>query len=251
MNTFHRLGLAGLAALTACSSDGPSRAEEDAKASDVFSQKGVRYMEEGRLDLARKDFERALEFDSGNSEAHNAMAVLHERLNRPDEARTHYQRAVSLKEDNYAAVNNYSRFLCTHGEPEEGIRQLRRVLNSNLYNYPWIALTNLGLCYKSAGRMAEAEQAFHQAIDRQPGFSPALLEMAYIRFASGDFMNTRAFLQRYAAAAPHTAETLWLAVRVEDALDNARGAHDYLQQLRSRFPNAPETAQSRQQLPGK
>lgn len=250
--TFTRwLGLALLAALTACSSDGPSRAEEKARASDVFLRKGVRYMEDGRLDQARQDFERALDFDSGNSEAHNAMAVLQERLNKPDAARKHYERAVSLNEANYAAVNNYSKFLCLHGEQDEGIQLLHRVLNSNLYGHPWVAQTNLGICYKSAGRLAEAEQAFRQAVEQQPAFSPALLEMAQISFASQDYMKARAFLQRYTSGAPHSAETLWLAVRIEEALGNGRARHDYLQQLRTRFPNAPETDLSRQQFPGK
>lgn len=251
MTLFRWLGPALLAALAACSSDGPSRAEENAKASDVFARKGVSYMEDGRLDLALKDFERALEFDSGNSEAHNAMAVLQERLNKPDEARKHYKRAVSLNEANYGAVNNYSKFLCLHGEQDEGVQLLQGVLNSNLYGHPWVAQTNLGICYKSAGRLAEAEQAFRQAVDQQPAFSPALLEMAQISFASQDYMKARAFMQRYTAGAPHSAETLWLAVRIEEALGNERARHDYLQQLRSRFPNAPETDLSRQQFPGK
>lgn len=245
------VGLALLTLLSACSSDGPRRAEEGAKASDVFVRKGVRYMDDGRLDLALKDFDRALEFDSDNSEAHNAMAVLQERLNNPDEARKHYKRAVSLNEANYAALNNYSKFLCLHGEQEEGIDLLRGVLNSNLYGLPWVAQTNLGICYKSASQMAEAEQAFRQAIDRQPGFSPALLELAQISFASQDYMKARAFLQRYTGGAPHSAETLWLAVRIEEALGNERARHDYLQQLRSRFPNAPETLLGTQQFPGK
>ncbi|HLF98561.1 MAG TPA: type IV pilus biogenesis/stability protein PilW [Methylococcaceae bacterium] len=251
MTLFRRWGLALLALLAACSSDGPSRAEENAKASDVFTRKGVRYMEDGRLDLALQDFERALDFDSGNSEAHNAMAVLQERLNKPDEARKHYKRAVSLNEANYAAVNNYSKFLCLHGEQEEGVQLLLGVLNSNLYGHPWVAQTNLGICYKTAGRMAEAEQAFRQAIDQQPAFSPALLEMAQVSFASQDYMKARAFLQRYTVGTPHNAETLWLAVRIEEALGNERSRHDYLQQLHSRFPNAPETDLSRQQFPGK
>jgi type IV pilus assembly protein PilF len=251
MTMHHLLALAILLVLTACASDGPSRAEEKAKASDVFVRKGVNYMEDGRFDLALHDFKHALEFDSGNSEAHNAMAVLHERLNKPEAARSHYKRAVSLNGDNYAAVNNYSRFLCAHGDTEEGIQELRRVLNYNLYNNPWMALTNLGICYKSAGRMADAEQAFRQAIERQPTFSPALLEMAQISFANQEFMKARAFLQRYASSAPQTAETLWLAVRIEEALGNMHGAHEYSQQLRSRFPNTPEAELSRQQFPGK
>jgi type IV pilus assembly protein PilF len=248
--TLGRLALVGALALTACSGDGVIRSEENAKASMLYVRKGVSYMEDGRLELALNDFEHALDLDSGNSEAHNAMAVLQERLNNPDEARSHYQRAVSLNESNFAAINNYGKFLCLHGETEDGIQQLQRVLNSHLYTNPWKALTNLGICYKSAGRMADAEQVFRLAIEQQPGFAPALLEMAQIGFANGEYMKARAFLQRYTGAASHSAETLWLAVRIEEALGNERGRRDYLQHLRNQFPNAPETELSRQQFPG-
>ena len=38
-----------------------------------------------------------------------------------------------------------------------------------------------------------------------------------------------------------SAQTLWLAVRIENKAGNIRGVRDVGRQLRNRFPNAPET----------
>lgn len=210
---------------------------------EIYVRKGVGYMEEGRYEQARGDLERALELNCDNSEAHNAMAVLYERLDKPDESRHHYQRAVSLDGRNYGALNNYSRFLCHHGEYAEGLELLNRVIDSKLYSQPWLVLTNKGICYKSAGRLEEAEASLREALESQPDFAPALLERARLSFVGKNYMQARAFLQRYAGAAPHTAETLWLAVQTEDALGNQAAIRGYQEQLLRRFPDSPEAIQ--------
>lgn len=69
--------------------------------------------------------------------------------------------------------------------------------------------------------------------------------MARIAFDKKDYLKARAFLQRYAGSAQHTAETLWLAIRTEDALGNPASVRGYLVQLRERFPDSPETAEAK------
>ncbi|TAN50462.1 MAG: type IV pilus biogenesis/stability protein PilW [Methylococcaceae bacterium] len=222
------------------------KADEKRHAAEVYVSKGVGYMEEKRYEQAMEDLTRALELNSNSSEAHNAMAVLYERLDKPAEAVTHYRRAVSLDENNYAALNNYSRFLCSHGQSDEGLAFLDRVIDSKLYDQPWLVLTNKGICYKMTDRLEDAEHSFRAALESQPLFAPALLEMALISFDHQQYMSTRAFLQRYAGIVPHTAQTLWLSVQTETALGNAGLARTYADQLRGRFPNSPEATAARE-----
>lgn len=242
----HRAVVFPLALAVAGCSGWGGKVENREQASTLYVNKGVGYMEEGRYEQARADLERALELDSRNSEAHNAMAVLAERLEKPDAARGHYRRAVELDNRNYGALNNYSSFLCRHGETEEAVALLDRVLQSHLYTQPWLALTNKGMCYKSAGKPEEAERSLREALDSQPEFAPALLELARLNFEGKHYLSCRAFLQRYAAASPQTAETLWLAARTEQALGNSAGLRHYQSQLLERFPDSAEAAEARQ-----
>lgn len=230
--------------LTGCSS-WSEKAADNRRASEVYVRKGVGYMEEGRYEQALSDFDRALELNSSNSEAHNAIAVLYERLDKLDEVRSHYRQAVSLDPHNYGALNNYSRFLCSHEQLDEGLELLNRILDSKLYDQPWMALANQGVCYKMAGKLEEAAQSLRTALESQPTFAPALLEMARLSFINKDHMKTRAFVQRYAGSAQHTAESLWIAAQTEAVLGNQAAMRTYLDQLRSRFPNSPEAAESK------
>lgn len=225
------------------------KSDERRRSSELFVRKGVAYLETGRYEQALADLERALDFNSRNSEAHNALAVLYERLDKPEEARSHYQRAVSLDENNYGALNNYSRFLCGHGKYEEGVEMLEQVISSKLYSQPWLVLTNKGICYKSAGRIEEAERTLREALESNPDFAPALLELARIGFDNKNYLKTRAFLQRYAGAAQHTAETLWMAVKTEESLGNQAAMRTYLGQLRDRFGDSPEAAEAKKSYP--
>lgn len=237
-------------ALTGCGgSSWSQKADERKRASDIYVNKGVGYLEEGRYEQARVDLERALELNSNSSEAHNAMAVLAERLDKPEQARSHYKQAISLDERNYGAFNNYSRFLCSHGEYEEGEQLLEQVIDTHLYAQPWLVLANKGICYKSAGKLDEAERSLREAVELQPDFSPALLELARLSFDSKNFMKTRAFLLRYVVTAQHTAETLWMAAKTEEALGNQTGMRGYLAQLQERFPESPEAAAAKQAYP--
>jgi type IV pilus assembly protein PilF len=239
--------LAGIAAVLAGCTTTPSEPEHNndpyasLSPSDIYVQMGVQYMEQGKLEIADTDLRHALELDDDNSEAYNALGVLNDRLKRDAEASRNFQKSLALKPDNFSARNNYGRFLCTRGHYPEGMAQFQRVIAAPLYSQPWIPLTNAGLCAKDNGRRKEAEDFFRQALQRNPGFPPALLEMANISFTTRQHQSARGFLQRYQAVGPETPRSLWLAAQTELALGSAESANDYLGRLRARFPDAPET----------
>lgn len=230
--------------LSGCGLMGQASAERQ-RASEVYVRKGVEYMQQGRNDLALADLEHAVELNRRNSEARNALGVLYERIDRISEAKEQYRRAIDLDGNNYSALNNYSRFLCAHGESQEGVRLLQRVLDSKVYNMPWMALANQGVCHKNAGQTEDAAISLRAALEANPDFAPALLELARMSVETQQFMKARAFLQRFATASGHTAETLLLAARTEQALGNLAEVRAYVEQLKSRFADAPEMAQAK------
>lgn len=208
--------------------------------SDVYVQLGVQYMEQGSLAVALQDLTRAIEADSGNSEAYNALAVLYERLNRLPEAENNFQKALSLDADNFSARNNYGRYLCSRGRTAEGMAQVQRVIGEPLYQQPWIPLTNAGLCARAAGQNAAAEDFFRRALERNPQFAPALFEMAKLNFNSRRYTAARAFLDRYRGLARQTPESLWLAAQTELALGDRAAALSHVDQLQRQYPDSRE-----------
>lgn len=223
----------------------PNDPMSELSASQVFIEKGVRYMEQGHYDIALKDLKRAAELDDTNSEAFNALAVLYQRIDDFPNADASFRKALSLKEDNYAARNNYGRFLCSQGKHDEAFRQFETVIGTKLYTQSWIPLTNAGLCARTLGRRGEAETYLRRALEVQPDFPPALLEMARLSRENGQAMSARAFLQRYFSVAAPTPEALALGVEIETSLRNPEAAEDYVRRLRGQFPGSKEAVQVR------
>ena len=242
------VGMTGFLAACSWSSEENPRPNDpyaELGASQVFTEKGVRYMEGGHYEIALKDLKRAVELDGDNSEAYNALAVLYQRVDDPVQAEANFRKALSVKPDNFGASNNYGRFLCSQGRYPEAFGQFQQVIGNKLYSQPWIPLTNAGVCARSAGRMADAERYLREALEVNPDFPPALLEMARLSRLNGQLMSARAFLQRYFAAAGPGPEPLALGIDIETALGNSEVAREYANTLRTRFPESREAAQAR------
>ncbi len=204
-------------------------------AADVYLRKGVEYMEMGNYRVAQQDLNKAISLDRRNSEAHNALAVLSEKLDQPAEATRHFEQALALDPDNHAARNNYARFLCARGQRPQAQQQFQRVIEARLYAHPEVALTNAGLCAESGGDKIQAEQLFRKALTRQTDFAPALLALSRLSQANGQSLSARGFLQRYLEVAEPDAESLRLGMAIEHSLGNVEAVEKYQRLLDKRF----------------
>lgn len=251
-----RLAVLLIGALAAgCSSlppeEEPPRAREPLspeQGSQIYTEKGVHYMEAGQYEIALHDMKKAVELDDDNSEAYNALGVLYQQLGDRAEADSHFRKAISLKPDNFGAHNNYGRFLCATGRPAEAFEQFSQVIDTRLYAQPWIPLTNAGVCARSVGQLPQAEAYLRKALEADPRFPPALLEMARVSRETGQAMAARGFLQRYLGVNGPTPAALLLGIEIEMSLGNSPAAADYMQTLRNKFPDAAELMQARQRL---
>ena len=64
--------------------------------------------------------------------------------------------------------------------------------------------------------------------------------MGKIRYGQNNIEDARRYVLRYNQLVPQTAESLWLALRVERKLGDATTAASYATELRRRFPASPE-----------
>ncbi|MGZ5052110.1 MAG: type IV pilus biogenesis/stability protein PilW [Methylobacter sp.] len=225
-----------IAALAACASNG----DEQDNMEDVYLQLGVRYLGMNKLEAARENLALALKENSSNPHVHNALAFLYEKLNQPDNAKKHYETALELAPDDLGAQNNLGRFLCEHGEHENGMKLLTQASSNPLNEKQWMALTNAGRCQVAVGNKPLAENYFRQALLLNAAYGPALAEMQKIAYDKGDYWAAKGFLQRYLGVADHTEETLWFAILTERALGNKGLASEYRKLLLDKFPLSNE-----------
>jgi type IV pilus assembly protein PilF len=225
---------------TACVSDSPSKNVTNEEKAITYMDMGVRYMDMGELRFAKENLEKALDTDGNNSNIHNAAAALYEKIREPENARNHYLIALRLDPENPQPQNNYGRFLCEQGEYVDGLEHLNLALNMPMNNRRWFALTNAGRCLLKQAQKPRAEAYFREALQLQPDYHPALLEMMKLSYNDAKYLSARAFLQRYQNVAQPTSDFLWYAMQIETALQHKNLAQQYKNALLNEFPTSDE-----------
>jgi type IV pilus assembly protein PilF len=217
-----------------------SAASEKAEAARVHTELGQKYMQQGKLEIALDNLNKALSYDSDYADAHTVIAVLYERIGDVKQAEEHYRRAAQLKPKGGNELNNYGAFLCKIGRYDESTEYFERAVADPFYNTPDVALTNEGTCLLKAGRNDAAEAALRKALDRSPNNSEALFQLASALYQKGDYFKARAFMQRFEAVGQARPESLMLGRNIELRLGNGSAASDYTRRLLQSFPESQQ-----------
>jgi len=203
----------------------------------------VGYLRKGNLDVALEKIQRALDADWESSDAHGMAALIYERLYEIEKADDHYQYAIEYKPKDGAVLNNYGVFLCRQKQWKKAVKNFMLAVNQPSYKTPSRAYENAGACARQIPDLKMAEKYLRVALKTEPELPLALYEMAEISFVKKKNLTVRAYLQRYQAVAPHTAQSLWLGVRAERNLGDQQAAADYAKQLQRNFPGSEEFQQ--------
>ena len=201
---------------------------------------GLLYMREGQKSVALEKFQKALEQDPSLPSAHNAIAVLYQNLGEHDKADQHYRRALSLDPKDSQVHNNYGSFLCTIGRRQDAEEHYLEAARNPLYETPELSYTNAGICAYQAQDMAKAESYWRRALEANPRFPVALLQMARLGVAQENFLSARAHLQRLHEIVRPNAESLWLGIQTERALGDTNAEASYAMRLKNGFPDSPQ-----------
>jgi type IV pilus assembly protein PilF len=236
-------------ALSACAGSGT--VTERSSATDAATANmnlGAGYLRQGNMELAIERLQRALAQNPRLVEAHSTIAVAYDQIGNLEQAETHYRRATQLDPNSGAAANAYAVFLCSRQNRwSDAAPYFRRAAADVRYATPEVAHTNAGICARGAGELDAAAESFRAALERNPTYPDALLNMLEVSYQAENYLQARAFVQRYLAAHRPTAPVLWMCVNIERALNNAAAAEQCEGQLRSGFQGSPELAQLEQQ----
>ncbi len=233
--------------LAACQSsgtrEGSSKENDRIKLADINTQLAIAYMQDGDNELALRKLESALESNPKSVNAHNALALLYNNIGEYPQAEENYRKALALDARNITALNNYGRFLCQQKRYEEGQSRFKEAMDNPLNPTPENAMANAGTCAMQSGDTVRAEDLFRSALQRSSRLPPALLSMAQLSLDQQNPLQARAYYQRYTEVSPQSPRTLWLGMRIEQALGNQDGVASYALQLKNRFPDSPEYGQ--------
>lgn len=216
-----------------------SRASASAK---VHTELAGMYYERAQMGIALGEIDMALQADQNYAPAYYMRGLIHMELREYKEAEGDFQQSLRLDKADPKANYNYGWFLCQRGKEKESIPYFLAALKNSLYETPELAYLSAGRCSIKAGNNKEAEEFLQRAMQVKPGLPQALLAMAELSFANGDYAAAKKYLAGFSQKSDNlTAEQLWLAVRIERKVGDRNAEASYGMQLRKRFPDARET----------
>jgi len=227
--------------LSACVTVDPAEENYEA-ASKINVQLGIGYLQQNNMVLASEKLTKALKQNPKSASAHNAYAMLQDRLLQKEKAEEHYKIATELDPTNSQAANNYGAFLCRNNREAESEKYFLLALENPLYATPEFAYTNAALCLIQIKEIDRAEIYLRKALAANSNFPIALFTTAELFFDDQNFKGTKVIMQHYHRVAKPTARSLWLAIRADLDIGDTLNAEDLARRLQFDFPQSDEYA---------
>jgi len=208
------------------------------KSSRINVELGIVYMRQGNYKSALARLKKAVSHDPENAQAYASLALLHGRLKQSDLADRNFEKAILLSPKNSGIRNNYGAYLCKQKRFTEAEEQFKIALKNPLYSTPEFVNLNAGIC---AQNKSVAEKYLRAALQKNPKFPAALLQMAKLSLELKRYLSARAYLQRYHAEVKPTPASLWISIQVEKILGDSGTMESHAMLLKGKYPDSEET----------
>lgn len=249
---WHRALLAlGLAALLAGCVGGPTREQRESRAN--ASQNEVERRARVRLELAAAYFGRgqnataldevkqALTTDPNLGEAFNLRGLIYASMDEASLAEQSFKQALQLNGRDADAMHNYGWFLCQQRRFAESDVQFQAAVAQPSYREALRTMMAQGICQARAGRLDLAERTLGQAYELDPSNPAVAVNLSEVLYKRGEYERARFYIRRVNAQENlANAQTLWLALRIENRLGQTALVQALGDQIRQRWADSPE-----------
>ena len=247
--------LACVACLGGCavrvSSTGPNGDSKDlvtaSDESDASKRARVRmelasgYFERGQMTTALDQVKLAILADPSVSEAFNLRGLIYANLGDERLAEESFRRALQLNPRDADTMQNFGYFLCQKKRYTEATALFDQALAMPQYRNAGRTLLTKGVCLSLSSQWADAEASLLRAYELEPTNPAVAVNLSEVLYKRGDFERARFYVRRVnAVPAIASAQTFWLAARIENGIGNRAGVQEFGDQLRRRFPDSRE-----------
>ena len=202
------------------------------------------YLARGQANTALDEVNLAIAAKPDLPEAYNLRGLIHAALGDPQRADDDFQRGLRLNPRDGNAMHNYGWFLCQQQRFSDAEAQFERALQQPQYREITRTLLAQGVCQARAGQWAQAERTLSRCYELDPANPVTAYNLSEVLLRRGELERARFYVQRINAQPDQSsAQSLWLAVRIERRLGNLDAVQSYGRQLQERFPKSTETLQ--------
>lgn len=202
------------------------------------------YFGRGQMTTALDQIKQSIAADPTSSEAFNLRGMIYSNLNEPVLAEESFRRALQLAPRDADTMQNLAwLILCQQKRYPEADAMFERALAvPNYPNAPRTLLTQ-GVCRAFSGKLSEAAVALGRSYELDPGNPGTAVNLSEVLYRLGDYERARFYIRRVNVQPDvSSAQTLWLATRIEHRLGNRQGTEEFGSQLRNRFPESREAS---------
>lgn len=223
----------------------PAQAQEQRpdpllEAGKINARLAMEYLKREQLQVAREKVDKALLQNPKDVNVQLSAGLVYERLHDKKRAEKHFRQALKSDADSPEAQNALGAFLCRNGDHDRGEAMFLKAASNQLYRTPVVAYTNAGVCARSAGDLDRAERYLRQALNMRMDYPETYAQLAGVMYDRGNFLQARAFIERFRTIAPFTADVLLLGHKIELALKDAPAAAVFSERLRKEYPGSEQ-----------
>ena len=199
------------------------------------------YFGRGQSSTALDEVKQALAVRPDLPEAHNLRGLIYASLNEPALAEESFRRALQLNGRDADTMHNYGWFLCQQRRYKDAELQFQAAVAQTGYAGVSRSLMAMGVCQARNSQWPEAERSLSKAYEFDPASPAIAVNLAEVLYRRGELERARFYIRRVTAQDQQvSAQTLWLALRIENRLGQTAQVEALGAQLRQRFPQSAE-----------
>jgi type IV pilus assembly protein PilF len=215
-------------------------ADADRRARTRLELAGL-YFGRRQYDVALDEIKLALAAKPDLGAAFNLRGLIYSAMGDDALADENFARALALNPRDADAMHNRAWFWCQRNRFDEADRLFEQAIAIPQYRDAVRSLLAQGVCNARSGKLLEAEGRLTRAYEADPTNPTIALNLAEVLYRRADYERARFYIRRVNAREELTnAQTLWLAMRIENRFGNRGTVDEYGRQLRNRFPQSPE-----------
>lgn len=239
-------GCAQTGAPTSSSSDLKDKVTESdepdgARRARVRLELASAYFERGQMNVALDEVKLALAADPNLGPAFNLRGLIYGSMGEHALAEDSFRRALQINPRDVGSAQNFGWYLCQRQRYPEADALFRQALANPQNEQVSRSLLTQGICQAKAGDLDAAEATLQRAYEIDAGNPSIAVNLAEVYYRRGGYEQARFQMRRVNSVREiANAQTLWLAIRIENKLGNRQGVQTLGRQLSERFPESRE-----------
>lgn len=215
---------------------------ESAKRARFRLELAAAYFGRNQFETALDEVKQSIAADPNQAPAFNLRGLIYASLGDARLADESFRRALQLNPRDADSMQNFAWYLCQQKRFGEADAMFSRALAVPQYAGRSRTLLTQGVCQARAGLLPDAERTLLKSLEAEPRNPATAVNLAEVLLRRGDLERARFYIRRINSTSDLvSAQTLWLAARIENRLGNREGVDEIATRLRNRFPESHES----------